>query len=490
MAEEKEISFLHRIKTIHPTKVLQWITALGLLLFFILRLQYLPFFGDHVTLGSAPANYIYDHDFRSLILPSGTDTGHPPLFPLILAGVWKVFGRTVPVSHWFFLLLYVILLVELRSIAIRFIPKGPLPALFVLFFSFPVLLAQTVSMSVDVLLADIFFLGLLAVFRKKEGWLFIACALLPLLSLRGIMLCGMLGIFTLTAARPGLRRIFRLVLFYGAAMLPFICWEWFHYRQTGWLLSDPRSPWSAGRAFVGAGGFLPKAAEYGFRYTESGMLLPWAVLIIAFCIKKYRGALPGLPLFRLILIGVLFFACFLLPFQNPVIIRYLLVIQLLVLIIFVHLLSIFPRRTRNVLFACTLGLFIAAEFFVYPDVHGKRIAYNWGDGSLAHLPYFTFQAETRAYIDSAHIDPAMVYAVFPAYKSLHDTDLKSSDFQFGKFEASDTAAYRFVICSNISNLVSVPLADALESRWTVLLAFHSPTVQYYLLENPRYAAEQ
>ncbi|MEK7253678.1 MAG: hypothetical protein AAB316_02970, partial [Bacteroidota bacterium] len=59
-----------------------------------------PFFWDTIQLASKHAHFFYDTDFQSLILPENIDSGHPPAFGMYLALVWKIFGKTLTVSHF------------------------------------------------------------------------------------------------------------------------------------------------------------------------------------------------------------------------------------------------------------------------------------------------------------------------------------------------------------------------------------------------------
>jgi hypothetical protein len=75
--------------------------VLSLLIYFLSRDNF--FFWDTISQVSIPANWYYDNDFKYLFVPDDLTTGHPPSAGLYLAMVWKVFGRSLPVSHLAFL---------------------------------------------------------------------------------------------------------------------------------------------------------------------------------------------------------------------------------------------------------------------------------------------------------------------------------------------------------------------------------------------------
>ena len=62
--------------------------------------QHIPFFWDNVSLVSRLAAYYYDTNFQNIILPNDIDPGHPPFYPLYVAAIWTIFGKTLAVSHW------------------------------------------------------------------------------------------------------------------------------------------------------------------------------------------------------------------------------------------------------------------------------------------------------------------------------------------------------------------------------------------------------
>src|SRR5574343_30869 len=58
-----------------------------------------PFFGDSISSTSRLANHIYDNHLLTIFYPVNADPAHPTLYSWILAGIWKIFGRTLYVAH-------------------------------------------------------------------------------------------------------------------------------------------------------------------------------------------------------------------------------------------------------------------------------------------------------------------------------------------------------------------------------------------------------
>ena len=57
------------------------------------------FFWDSIAQVSIPANWYYDHNFRYFFVPDEYATGHPTFVGMYIALLWKVFGRSLVVSH-------------------------------------------------------------------------------------------------------------------------------------------------------------------------------------------------------------------------------------------------------------------------------------------------------------------------------------------------------------------------------------------------------
>ena len=441
----------------------------------------LPFFGDHVTLGSHPAGLFYTSHFSSLILPADADTGHPPLYPVLLAGWWEIAGRSLIASHVFAMLFFLLMIYFIIKTAGYFLETDQKFIAIALILLYPVVFAQLAAMSVDIPLTTCFFAGLYAILTRKRILLFIALLIAPLLSLRGIMTDGSLFIFHLFTERKKILPVFSIYL---AAALPFCAWLFYHHAQTGWWISSDTSPWQGGKEILSGIGFLYKAGEYILRFFEYGMILPWLILCSAvFRRKKESGAQN---LYLLLVISIILFACVILPFRNPVLIRYLLPVQIMAILLFVKIISGYQSAKRkNILLFLASILFVAWNFIAYPEADAKKIFYtNWGDGSMSHVSYFAFRERTKNYITQHNINPHEVYTSFPEYKPFYDTDLSNEDCQYSNMNMDSIDSYPYIIWSNIMNDVPLSVRNDVLKNWIPVLSLHHYPVSYYLLKNP------
>lgn len=444
----------------------------------------LPFYGDHVSIISAPANYIFDTGFRSLVLPHDLDTGHPPFYALAHAGLWKIFGRDLWVSHFISLSAALFLLNQFRLFCKNNISENAQKIAIVFFVLQPTVLAQISLMSSDILLCGLFLWGLNAIQKNNFLTLLFAIAFLLLTSVRGIILTGFLFIALFYFSDQLKQKFKKYLLIFFAGILPGCSWYLFHYFKTGWFLTNPQSPWAAGRAFIGLSAFPAAVFEYVFRYIEFGMIIPW--LIILFCNKKIRHDNISKKTAFFLLTGFLFFSFFLIFFKNPVMIRYILPVQIIALILCARSIASFSKsKFKKIAISSCILIFIAQHFFAYPQMNSSVFEYSWGEGSLAHLSYFKFRKEGANYFATHHIDPDLVHTGFPEYKSFKNTNLDTScQRAYLPFEESEMGAYPYVIYSNIMNGISKTAETALKTRWIRCETWYAYPVEYIIFQNP------
>ncbi len=361
-------------------------------LLFTLFTLHLPFYGDHVTLVSKPANFYFDTNFNTSILPAEFDTGHPPLYSFALAEWWKVFGKSLASSHMFIFFFIAFLFYQFHLLCKRLLTNKQHSIAIILCIFYPTLLAQVAAISTDILLSAMFLLGLNALLSRKREWLIAAVAISLLISLRGWMVVGSLFLIDLFFERVTFKLFLKKSVTYLLGILPYIFWVIVHFENTGWLLTPPASNWSEHRELVSLQLLWQKIAEYILRYVEFGMIIPWmAILFTLFRIRKTFA--PDKKLLLMLIVPVLFFSIFVLPFRGPILIRYILPVQLIALIAFSKFVtelkysSIRTRSfgTQSAITIATLLLFILHHFFSYPQIENFRIYYSLDDGSLANL---------------------------------------------------------------------------------------------------------
>ncbi len=413
------------------------------------------FFWDTVQLGSAHADYFFHNHFSKLLLPIEIDSGHIPTFGIYIAFLWKLFGRTLPVSHLAMLPFAMGIVFQIYTLCRKFIPQQFVGLALILVLADPSLLSQITLVSPDVCLVFFFLLGMNAVLENKKLWIMIAVFCLFLTSMRGMMVSICLlgldiysNIDLKNSFRKILNQLIRRSLLYLPSLILFIAYNSYHYFEKGWIGYHKDSPWAQSFERVDDfKGFLFNIGLYGWRVLDFGRFGIWIVLIVLITLfkKKLFQSKPIL-LLSFFTIGIMI----VLPLnmlwaKNLMGYRYLIPIYLTFSLCTATILfSDFVNKKLKYLLTffwilCLLG----GNFIIYPD----KVAKGW-DSTLAHLPYYELRHEAINYLDQNNIDFAKVDSFFPNTASFDRIDLNHDTRHFSNYSGKS----KYVIYSNIYNI--------------------------------------
>ncbi len=432
------------------------------------------FFWDTIQLASRQADWFYRNDFCCLLLPDEIDSGHPPGFGAYLAGCWKLFGRTLFVSHlamipWLWLLGY-----QLVRLCRAASDDHRWPLLLALVLAEPVLLGQVLLISPDVVLLGALLLGLNAVLSHRRGQVLIAVGLLAVISLRG-MLLG-LGLYGIDLFRLW-QNDRRLLLFFSDGprrLLPYLpggllglSFLLYHYTVKGWIGYHPDSPWAPSFARVDAMGLARNVVVFGWRLLDYGRVFVWLALCIGLWLERERLSirLPRGPA-QWLLVGSILFALLLafplLTHRGLLNHRYLLPVVVLFDMLAGYLLLHKIWRGRRLLYLLSLAGLLSGNLWVYPP----PIAQGW-DSTPAHLPYYRVRGEMLRELERREIPPDSVGTAFPEIGPLDYRDLS------GRREGlvdKDLPHQRYIFYSNVMN-------DFTEAELDILRRDYVPVFQ-------------
>ncbi|MDQ1297215.1 MAG: hypothetical protein QG611_1195, partial [Bacteroidota bacterium] len=395
-----------------------------------------PFFWDTIQLASKHAGFFYDSNFGSIILPNEIDSGHIPTLGLYIAAVWKIFGRSLFVSHIAMLPFVLGIVWQAVKLIRKHIPeKWRFPALIILLMD-PTLLAQCTLVSPDVLLVFFFLTALNNISGKNRITYSVALAGLTISSTRGMMCVA--GLFcaeciiklyydrTLLNARNIVRMVFRNMLPYLPAILIAGLFLGWHYYKTGWIGYHKNMPWYPLFETVGFKGVVRNTLIMGWRLIDFGRLFVWITGLT--CLWHFYRQKPSLPIHSVslsVIFIVIFFAL-----AHAVILhrnlsghRYLLPIYIVfTVMVLQYLYNItgedFPRKFFTWLMI--IGL-LSGNFWIYPD----RIAKGW-DSTLAYLPYFQLRGKMMTYMENEGIELEDTGSSFPNTGIIDNMDLSGN----------------------------------------------------------------
>jgi hypothetical protein len=425
------------------------------------------FFWDTVQLASKQAHWYFDNNFHHFLLPDSIDSGHMPSFGFLLALVWKVFHRSLLISHLFMLPFLVgIVYQAYQLISYFFSPKHVFYVL-ILFLLDPTLLSQAVLVSPDIVLIFFFLFSLNRILQNNRKWLLAGMIGLSLISMRGMMLVLVLFIFDLFVnlkkfkSDHWLFRILSCMQAYipaGVLTLGFLI---YHYLAKGWIGYHSNSPWALSFERVDFSGFLFNIGILSWRLIDFGRIIYWLVLfgLIIACYKKIKFTNQ-----LNILIVLMLALTILLPF--PMLLhkhmlghRYLLPVYLMfaLLVCYIVFEQINNHKLKKALFIIMILGLITGNFWVYPE----NIAKGW-DSTLAHVPYYSLRNKMIDYIDQRGIPYSEIGTAFPNNASFKYIDLVNSDQSFSD---KDLSSNKYVFYSNIMNDFTDEELIELHNKW-------------------------
>jgi hypothetical protein len=441
------------------------------------------FFWDTVQLGAKHASFYYENNFSRFLLPDPIDSGHVPAFGMYLAICWKLFGKSLLVSHLCMLPFLFGIIWQSHQLIKRFIRPAYVYFALVLFLIDPTLLSQAILVSPDIVLVFFFLLGLNAVLAQKRMITAVAVTGLSLISMRGMMVAfALLIVDLIITLNPGnLRSLFfqlvRKAVVYSPALIIFLVFNLYHYSEKGWIGYHEDSPWAACFQPVGFKGMLYNAGILGWRILDFGRVFLWIVsLVIGGLFYKKATGNPGVRTLLLLFIVVL--GCLSVSFilyKNLSGHRYILPALLLFSLFTSYLVfEVISSGWLKIFLFCLLAVgLVTGNMWIYP----RGIAQGW-DASLAHLPYYNLREKMISYMHGQDIPMEEVASFFPNKAELKYLDL--TERETGHTAFSEAAEY--VLYSNVYNDITAEEWLMLENEYVIRKAVERSGIYFRLYQ--------
>lgn len=448
--------------------------GLGFIVVLALQLSNLnnTFFWDTTQLASNHATFFYNTGFSSWLLPDDIDSGHIPAFGFYIALLWKIFGRTLAVSHLAMVPFALLAVWQLYRLCLKFIPKSYAGLATLLIILDPTVLSQFTLVSPDVPLIAFFLLAFNSVLENRKYWLTASALLLFLTSMRGMMavVCLLLLDLYCNVSFREKAKIFgnllRRSLIYIPAAVVFIVFNTYHFLHKGWVGYHKDSPWADCFAPVDFKGFLLNIAIYCWRLLDFGRIGIWLVFVFLLlrCSKPIFASKSTRMLLLFAATLMVFLPANMLWAKNLLAHRYLMPIYVTFALLTASILfaDYVQPKIRNMLVIIWLTVLVSGNFWIYPD----KVAKGW-DSTLAHLPYYKLRHEAIGYLDANHIDYKDVQSFFPNMSSMDILDLNGDPRHFDNYNGTGD----YVFYSNIYNLEDA-VYDQLFSAYRPVKTFH------------------
>lgn len=425
------------------------------------------FFWDSVAGYSKPATYLLTHGFLSFVYPPEM-VAEPPLAHLYLATLWRLLGRELWVAHLSITLFAVGVILQVYRLARRVAPRqaGWITLLVLLE---PATLTQLLSLSPDVILCFFALSCLNAIIDHRQSLLALSAACLALTSVRGMVVCGGIGLaywiwLTLQARQPwiSLRKAFRPFI---PALTLVAAWLICRKLESGYFGYAPGFAYAEHRQLVGIGPFLRNCAGFCRSMLDSGRFIIWIALAIVLWRTGLRAAIrqSRTAFFPIALPTILLaLACVTLPFSNPFGNRYFLMPYILLILTTASLScrqAPIPKRTGAAFLI--MGLILASgHFWPYPE----RLSKPW-DCTLAHIPYYHLREQMIRYLEEKDIAPEEVATDFPLRGRFGDLDATNDERHFASVDGEKR---RYLIYSNIYNWSDERIDDLASGEWETI----------------------
>ncbi|MBO4454373.1 MAG: hypothetical protein J5761_04890 [Paludibacteraceae bacterium] len=424
---------------------------LGLSLLFGLLSLHVGVFWDNVLFVSKTGTFLYEHGLsRWFDMPVSQYSAHPYLCGTYYALIWKLFGRSLLVSHLATIPFVFGVLYQIWKLCSYFIKTSKQQyAAFLLICTCPVLCSHCVQIGQELFILFFALYALNAILRQEQIHKAIALCFLPLFSLRAMMLCA--GLFLtewmLCTIRSRCFWTARTICSYlGGAMIS-IAYLMVRY---GIFSDAPRAMHTGYFDYTSLIQILYTCVRnivvFAWDYVDFGQITLFVVGAVIFI--RHRDTIMQKDIrFKEL------FICTLLPCSliiltsivslNPFGHHYFL-ISFLVCILMAYYLLQYSVHTSWLYTLCIVSL-LAGNFIVYPEYKAQ----GW-QNSLAHLPYWSLRRQAIQELDKLNIPLEQTASFFPNVCENDFVELNDDHRSFCEFTGENEYLF-YSSCFNPTN---------------------------------------
>jgi hypothetical protein len=430
----------------------------------------IPFFWDG-TFFSASAVTFYENGWNGLLPATELDTGGFPLYSSCLCLCWKVFGKSLTVSHLAMLPFIISIVILYYRLASKFLEKKFLAFAMLLLVLEPALNTQSILMGYDILMVCFFLLAANMLLEQKRNYYAVALVLLSCSSMRGLALCAALFVIDLLLNKSG---ALKKLIAYLPLIFSLTLWNAYHYNQCGWILFSPEREGSH-ESVVSLPQMGRQFLYFFWKLADNGKIFFWIFCLIAFL--KIRGRLSKSALSLFLFIPAIALLLLMVPLGNPIGHKYFIVVFLMLNIFCCVLLERLNYSKTNLVFGFLALMLFCGNFWIYPSRYGN----SW-DSSLKVLPVFSLQERMDNYISEAGIDPKKVGTQFPFISDPKYSCLKNGTAYTNVWQGP-LENFEYFLNSNVINTDIPDQIETMEKSWILLKRFSSGQVWISLYKN-------
>lgn len=439
-----------------------------------------PFYWDNVVQISVPANFYYETNFNHFYVPDMIATGHQTFVGMLFAAVWKIFGRTLLVSHLLMLPFVFGFLFQLHKLLVNLNIKDLATRIFILLF---VVADATILSQLSGLTFEVFHLFFLlmcvnAIIEKKNFLLMISFIILAQTSLRGtISAGGIMGFQFLYDYFNKTKFSYKNYLAYIPGLISIVLFLVLFKVHKGWVIANTVSDnWKESGEFASAKEIARNMGVFAWRLIDFGRVLIFA-LFAFFTVKmalskEFKDSTIRTLFLFAVTQFVLFFGVIVIM-RNAFGHRYLIPVMIPVIILVVYWVSTYFKRSILWLSLAFITL-ISGHFWLYPE----KVSQGW-DATTLHWNFFDVSDKMEGYLSRTDVDRTKIGTFFPHYKLMKNYQLKpKNSLSYQKATEHET---EYILYSNTFN-VSDSIVDALHTDWELIQEFEQNRVFIQLLK--------
>lgn len=438
-------------------------------------------FWDSITILSKPATFLFENGIFNFNYPPTFDNGDPQLVTFYIALIWKIFGRTLFITHLAFLPIVILILLQLYQLTTKLFDVKIAPYVFLLITLDPTLMSQSLGLYQDsfLILFSIFIIN--ALLEKNNLKTMIFMVLLCFVSRRGMLLTFGFMLANYINLRfiekrsffKTLKQIFLNYLPAVTFVFLFIAWRLHTYN---WFFTTNQT--STGE-LVNLSGLIKNIFVLIRWFIDNGRIFLWLIFVILILKLKEKTSFFSQNIFILVIfLSIsLVMMCVTLPLANPFGARYFVVHYFIFAILFSKLLtSIVKEKTAKRMLIIMSVLLFSGNYWIYPE----KLAQSW-DSSLAQLSYCKIRNQTISFFEKNHIDLQTVGVGFPMNEKFNYTDIETDK---RSFESIDFKRNKWLVYSNIFNFTDQNIEKS--KSWILIDEFHQGNVFMKIYKNPSF----
>jgi hypothetical protein len=437
----------------------------------------IPFFWDGTFFSEIAVNF-YNNGFGKLISPEMPDTGGFPLYSAYLSAIWKIFGKTLPVSHLALLPFILGIIFNYFLLAKKFLKKEVIPLAMILLICEPCFMTQSILMGYDLFMIFFFLVTLNALLSNRKFLFTLAFTFLCLSSVRGIMLGISLFLIDFSIHR---KINLNFLKNYVIPFLFVIGWTLYHYGVAGWFLFSPERE-NTDESIVSFVMFLKQIMYIIWKINDFGRITLWIFLFSAGFMIYKRIKSEFSILLKILFIPLATLIILMAPFANPIGQRYFIVIFLLLNIVVCYITqNLANKKSILIISSIFVVSLITGNFWIYP----QRFGNGW-DTSLKVLPYFSLKDKMDLFIIENQIQSSEVGTQFPLITDKKFSHLTDSSHYYTDVWSGPIDNHKYFLYSNVINTNIAEEVESVKKTWTLVKQMNSGEVSIALYKNPSY----